>query len=99
MTADFDPVEELSQYRKTIDNIDAAIVHMLAERFRCTKQVGELKAKHEMPPSDPSREREQILRLRELAEESDLDPVFAEKFLEFVVAEVIHHHKRIASEK
>lgn len=97
MAQEFDPVQKLQEYRKTIDNIDAAIVYMLAERFRCTQQVGELKAQHEMPPSDPSREREQIARLRELAEDSDLDPVFAEKFLEFVIAEVIHHHKRIAS--
>ncbi len=50
-----------------------------------------------MPPSDPDREKVQIARLRALAEESHLDPAFAEKFLNFLVAEVIHHHEQIAS--
>lgn len=90
---------ELERYRKTIDNLDAALVHILAERFRCTQQVGLLKAERHLPPSDPAREERQVARLRRLASESDLDPVFAEKFLKFIVAEVIHHHERIAAEK
>jgi chorismate mutase len=28
--------------------------------------------------------------------ESHLDPAFAEKFLNFIIAEVIHHHERLA---
>jgi chorismate mutase len=88
---------ELLEIRRSIDNIDAALVHMLAERFKFTQQVGRLKARGGMPPSDPERERVQIGRLREIAEESRLDPEFAEKFLNFLVAEVIHHHEQIAS--
>ncbi|KTF04709.1 MULTISPECIES: chorismate mutase [Trueperella] len=91
--------EQLGVYRKTIDNLDAALVHILAERFRCTQQVGLLKAEHNLPPSDTEREKRQVERLRRLAEEADLDPVFAEKFLKFIVAEVIRHHERIAAEK
>jgi chorismate mutase len=87
----------LSDYRASIDNIDAALIHMLAERFRCTKAVGVLKATHGLPPADPSREAEQIARLRRLADESHLDPDFAEKFLNFVVREVIRHHEQIAA--
>jgi chorismate mutase len=87
-----DPIEVLQGLRGSIDNIDAALVFLLAERFRCTKQVGVLKAKHGMPPSDPSREEHQIARLTRLAEEADLDPAFAEKWFNFVVAEVIRHH-------
>ena len=90
-------VERLQSIRQSIDNIDAAVIHMLAERFKFTQQVGALKAAHGMPPADPVREREQIQRLRSLAEESHLDPAFAEKFLTFIVAEVIHHHERIAT--
>ncbi|MCU1509648.1 MAG: chorismate mutase [Glaciihabitans sp.] len=88
---------ELTAIRQSIDNIDAAVVHMLAERFKFTQQVGRLKAAAGMPPSDPERERVQIGRLRDIAEESRLDPEFAEKFLNFLVAEVIHHHEQIAS--
>lgn len=69
---------------------------MLAERFKCTQQVGHLKARHQLPPADPAREAQQIARLRTLAESAKLDPAFAEKFLNFIVAEVIHHHERIA---
>ncbi|GAB3575511.1 chorismate mutase [Leifsonia lichenia] len=91
-------LERLHSIRQSIDNIDAAVVHMLAERFKFTQQVGALKAAHGLPAADPEREREQIQRLRALAEESHLDPAFAEKFLNFIVAEVIHHHERIATE-
>ncbi|MDY2941963.1 MAG: chorismate mutase [Varibaculum sp.] len=86
---------ELAAARATIDNIDAALVHLLAERFKCTKHVGEIKAEHDLPPEDPAREARQVARLRALAEESGLDPVFAEKFLKFIVEEVIRHHEVI----
>ncbi len=87
-----DPV--LAGYRKSIDNIDAALVHMLAERFRITQAVGRYKATATLPPADPDRERHQIARLRKLAEESELDPEFSEKFLRFIIDEVIRHHER-----
>ncbi|HAX04611.1 MAG TPA: chorismate mutase [Acidimicrobiaceae bacterium] len=89
---------QLSQFRQSIDNIDAALIHMLAERFRITKAVGRYKAEEGMAPADPDREQEQIKRLRKLAEEAGLDPEFSEKFLRFVIDEVIHHHERIAEE-
>ena len=92
MTAEKSPQEQLLAMRASIDNFDAALIHILAERFRKTKEVGQLKAKHDLPPSDPAREGEQIERLRQLAVKSDLDPDFAEKFLEFVIREVIQHH-------
>jgi chorismate mutase len=87
---------ELVSIRQSIDNIDAALVHLLAERFKCTQRVGHLKAERGLPPSDPSREAQQIDRLRRLAQEAGLDPVFAEKFLGFIVEEVIRHHEEIA---
>ena len=89
---------QLLEYRASIDNFDAALIHILAERFRCTKAVGVLKATHGLPPADPAREQQQIERLRRLARESHLDPDFAEKFMNFVVKEVIRHHEQIAAE-
>ncbi len=84
---------ELLDLRRSIDNIDAAMVHMLAERFRCTQRVGALKAAHHLPPADPEREKRQVARLRELAHSAHLDPEFAEKYLAFVIREVIRHHE------
>ncbi|QPK82270.1 chorismate mutase [Schaalia sp. ZJ405] len=89
---------ELAAARATIDNIDAALIHILAERFRCTQRVGHIKAVHHLPPADPEREGRQISRLRALAEQSGLDPDFAEKFLSFMVTEVIRHHEDIRAE-
>lgn len=89
-------IDELLSIRQSIDNIDAALIHLLAERFKFTQQVGRLKAAHGLPPADPAREMLQIQRLRGLAEDARLDPAFAEKFLNFIIAEVIHHHEKIA---
>ena len=90
-----DPTNELKRLRASIDNIDAAVVHMLAERFKATKAVGELKAANNLPPADKAREAEQIARLRKLANDAELDPDFAEKFLAFIVTEVIRHHEKL----
>ena len=87
-----DPV--LASYRKSIDNFDAALIHILAERFRITQAVGEYKAQANLPPADPGREAEQIARLRKLAEDAHLDPEFSEKFIRFVIDEVIRHHEQ-----
>ena len=86
-------IAELSALRASIDNIDAALVHILAERFKCTQKVGRLKAEHNLPPADPAREAAQIERLRTLALEAHLDPDFAEKFLNFIITEVIRNHE------
>ena len=88
------PEEKLAQYRGSIDNLDAALVHILAERFRITKQVGEFKADHDLPPADREREKRQVERLRKLADQSNLDPDFAEKLLNFIISEVIRHHEQ-----
>lgn len=90
-----DVYAELARLRGSIDNLDSALVHLLAERFKCTQEVGELKARHGLPPADPAREEQQIARLRELAAEARLDPEFAEKVLGFIVAEVLRHHDAI----
>ncbi|HXR44772.1 MAG TPA: chorismate mutase [Pseudolysinimonas sp.] len=101
MTSEAEPdpqvLAELAGIRRSIDNIDAALIHLLAERFKFTQSVGHLKAQKGLPPSDPEREKEQIARLRALAEDAHLDPAFAEKWFNFVVAEVIHHHEQIAA--
>lgn len=90
---------ELESLRGSIDNMDSALVHLLAERFKVTQRVGELKAHHGLPPADPAREQRQIERLRALAADARLDPEFAEKFLQFIVQEVVRHHERIAAER
>ena len=87
-----DPI--LTGYRASIDNIDAALIHILAERFRITQAVGAYKAEKNLPASDPGREDRQIARLRKLAEEANLDPEFSEKFLRFIIQEVIRHHEK-----
>lgn len=87
--------QQLQSYRESIDNIDASLVFMLAERFKITKAVGYYKREHDLPPADPGREKIQVERLRDLAKSAKLDPEFSEKFLQFIIREVIQHHERI----
>ncbi|MEW2918173.1 chorismate mutase [Ruegeria sp. ANG10] len=84
----------LKEHRESIDRLDAILVYTLGERFKHTQAVGKLKAAHDLPPSDPSREAAQIARLEDLAKEADLDPDFAKAFLNFIIQEVIRHHKK-----
>ena len=90
-----DALTELKRLRGSIDNMDSALIHLLAERFKVTQRVGQLKATQGLPPADPEREKRQIERLRALALDAQLDPEFAEKFLNFIVREVIRHHEEI----
>lgn len=85
----------LSEHRASIDRLDAILVYTLGERFKHTQGVGRLKAEHDLPPSDPAREAEQIARLERLAVEADLDPEFAKEFLAFIISEVIRHHQKL----
>ena len=87
--------EILKEHRQSIDRLDAILVYTLAERFKHTQGVGKLKAEHDLPPSDPAREARQIERLEKLAEEADLDPEFAKKFLTFIISEVTRHHEKL----
>ena len=89
--------EVLAEHRDSIDRLDAILVYTLGERFKHTQAVGKLKASHDLPASDPDRESKQIARLEDLAQRADLDPEFAKKFLNFIIAEVIQHHKKAKS--
>lgn len=95
VTEQQEAIARLAGYRKSIDNLDAALIHLIAERFRLTHQVGELKALHNLPPGDPNREANMIAHLRELASKAELDPDFAEQLIRFIIQEVIQHHKRL----
>lgn len=85
----------LRDHRASIDRLDAILVYTLAERFKQTQAVGRLKAAHDLPPSDPAREADQMARLEQLAHEANLDPDLAKKFLTFIISEVIRHHEKL----
>lgn len=88
--------DQLDAYRRSIDDVDAALVRLLAERFRITQEIGVYKVANGMPPVDLVRQHQQIDGLRELAASEGLDPEFCEKFVRFVMDEVIRNHRRIA---
>ena len=87
--------EILAGHRASIDRLDAILIYTLGERFKHTQAVGQLKAEHDLPPADPTREAAQIERLYDLANRADLDPEFAKTFLRFIIDEVIRHHEEI----
>ena len=88
--------DTLSGYRVRIDELDGQLIRLLAERFEITKAVGAYKAHVGLPPADPDREAQQVARLRALAKEVGMDPVFSEQVFRLIVDEVIRHHARVA---
>ena len=91
-------METLEDYRKSIDNIDNAIVAMFSERFKVTNKVGIYKATKGLPAKDSERESKQFVRIEELAAAYGLDPSFARSYLETVIAKVVANHEAIAIE-
>ncbi|MEE8057075.1 MAG: chorismate mutase [Pseudomonadales bacterium] len=91
-------METLEDMRKSIDNIDNAIVAMFAERFKLTNRVGYYKAKKGLPAKDLNRESEQYERVVSLANQYSLDPEFAKSYLAAVIKHVIKNHKNIANQ-
>ncbi|TPW35693.1 chorismate mutase [Oecophyllibacter saccharovorans] len=92
------PPSELTQLRASIDNIDAALIYMLAERFRCTDTVGRLKALHQLPPTDLERENQQLTRLHQIALQAGLPPALADRFFRCIVESVVTRHRQFARE-
>ncbi|MDF7663298.1 chorismate mutase [Bifidobacterium sp. ESL0763] len=89
-------VARIKQLRQSIDNVDTAIVSLLAERFTCTAEVGALKARAGFAPEDKEREKRQSERLHQVAVSAGLDPDIEERYHEFVVTEAKKRHQRIA---
>ncbi|WP_234969015.1 chorismate mutase [Alkalispirochaeta americana] len=86
---------ELGEYRASIDNLDAALVHLLAERFRVTRKVGELKRQEALPPADEGREERQLLRLKEIATTAGLDPTVVDLIFPALMSEVRRRHQEL----
>ncbi|WJH37894.1 chorismate mutase (plasmid) [Aliirhizobium terrae] len=86
----------VSHYRQSIDNIDAALINILAERFRCTERVGHLKAQYGLPARDEAREHAQLERVRGIAAGAQLSPDLAQEFLGFLLREMVKNHTAIA---
>jgi chorismate mutase len=91
-TEDFSANPQINDLRTSIDNIDASIIFLLAERFRCTRKIGAVKASERLAPVDPEREEKQITRLRQIARIAEFDGDFAETFYRTVSAEVVRQH-------
>lgn len=83
----------LDEYRRSIDNIDAALVFLLAERFRITEKVGFYKKENGLPAEDSGREERQERRLSELAASAGLDPELAVQFFRQISSEVKRKHQ------
>lgn len=93
-----DNFQHLEDFRKSIDNIDNAIISMFAERFKITTKVGHYKALNGLPAKDVQRETVQFNRIAELANTYGLDPEFAKELLSKVIDRVVQNHELIAQE-
>lgn len=91
-------VDELARYRESIDRLDAALVQILAERFRVTEHIGHLKRARGMPSLDAQREEAQEKRLRTLANEAGLNADVMAQVFETITACSRARHEEILRE-
>lgn len=66
---------QLEEARAAIDEVDARIVELLAERAKLVATIGRLKGRPEIV-RDPAREDEVLEKVKALARQHDLDPEF-----------------------
>ncbi len=91
--------KELAECRKSIDNIDSALLFMLAERFRITEKIGRIKKEQHLPAEDREREKQQLDRLNKLSEEVHLNKDFIRSFFKLITTEVKRNHECIRKEQ
>ena len=96
--AAIDVTVSLPELRQSIDNLDLAILTLLAERFKVTDRIGALKQKLGLPAIDPDREASQRQYVRATARSLGLDPDFAENIWRLVVNQVVRNHLRAGPE-
>ncbi|MBN2625512.1 MAG: chorismate mutase [Spirochaetales bacterium] len=88
-------MDELKSLRDSLDRIDRSLIELIAERFRITGEVGQLKKRMNLPSTDRERERLQMERISALAEEYGLDPQIARSVLRLLIDEAVRNHNRI----
>ncbi len=86
--------ELLKTHRESIDRLDAILVNTLGERFFSYKGCWSIKAEHDLPASDPSREADQKRRIEKLSSDAGLDPIFANRILATVIEELLLNNKK-----
>lgn len=87
-----DPLGEL---RAQIDEVDTALVDLLARRLRLVEQVGEVKGKHGLPIYAPDREATMIAAKRAMAADQGLNPDLIEDVLRRCMRESYAHEKNM----
>jgi chorismate mutase len=83
-------IDLLYDLRKGIDNLDSALIAILAERFRLTEKVGKLKSSAGFELRDGQREDAQVVRYRELARSYGLN----HEIVVDVMLRIIEHVKK-----
>ena len=86
-------IEQLADYRRSIDNLDSALIAILAERFRLTEKIGRTKAKGGFEARDLKREEWQLEQFRKLASSHDLAVDVAVDIMTRIISHVKTRHE------
>ncbi|MEW6744842.1 MAG: chorismate mutase [Planctomycetota bacterium] len=85
-----DATVRLAAYRRELDELDAALVQILARRFRVIARIGHLKARAGLPIRDPDREKEMLLSLARQGVEEGIAPALVRR----VFTAILLHSRR-----
>ncbi|MEX2574251.1 MAG: prephenate dehydratase [Balneolaceae bacterium] len=81
--------KKMDAFRNRIDELDRRLIETLAERHKTVRDLFTNKLDAEKKIRDTNREKELLLRVRELATESGVDPYFAEKLFQDIISQSV----------
>lgn len=80
-------MSELGQIRARIQELDEALIRLLAQRFERVRALGQVKAAENLPIEDEAREAELRAHYARIAEREGVDPALVQRIFATILQE------------
>lgn len=87
--------DELEQLRGEVDALDQELIEILVRRFSVTEEIGNVKAKNNLPSEDEQREAKQYKKFKKYADEYGLPREMLKEIFQTVMKFVKLRHSEL----